>query len=155
MLGSCVSACLFDKVAGVGGMNHFLLPTRPAGGDASPRYGEVSLPQLIDELIALGADPRRLEAKLFGAGAVIAGLSAAIGDSNARFARELLASRGIPVIAERLGGQRPLELHFLTSTGTVLFRELANAAEALAAAELEAIRLAEFVTSSPSSRSPS
>ncbi len=155
VLGSCVSACLFDKVTGVGGMNHFLLPTRPAGSDASPRYGEVSLPQLIDELIELGADPRRLEAKLFGAGAVITGLSAAIGDANARFARELLASRGIPIVAERLGGQRPLELHFLTSTGTVLFRELANATEALAAAELEAIRLAELVTSPPSSRSSS
>ena len=155
VLGSCVSACLFDKVTGIGGMNHFLLPTRPPGGDASARYGEVSLPQLIDELVALGADPRRLEAKLFGAAAVITGLSAAVGDANARFARELLASRGIPIVAERLGGHRPLEVHFLTSTGTVLFRELANATEALAAAELEAIRLAEFVTSSPSIRSPS
>ena len=26
MLGSCIAACLHDPVAGVGGMNHFLLP---------------------------------------------------------------------------------------------------------------------------------
>ncbi len=30
LLGSCVAACLRDPVAGIGGMNHFLLPGQEA-----------------------------------------------------------------------------------------------------------------------------
>jgi hypothetical protein len=69
VLGSCVAACLRDPVAGVGGMNHFLLPDGAgAGTDAGRRYGAYAMELLINELIKAGARRERLEAKLFGGG---------------------------------------------------------------------------------------
>ena len=48
ILGSCVAACLRDPVAGVGGMNHFLLPGDggQTGGGEVARYG-VHLMELL------------------------------------------------------------------------------------------------------------
>jgi chemotaxis protein CheD len=70
VLGSCVAACLRDRESGIGGMNHFMLPTSGSdvGGpaSASARYGVNAMELLINELIRLGARRRNLEAKVFG-----------------------------------------------------------------------------------------
>ncbi|MEM8921155.1 MAG: chemotaxis protein CheD, partial [Pseudomonadota bacterium] len=67
VLGSCIAACLCDPEAGVGGMNHFMLPD----GDACSahdqlRYGVNAMELLINELLRSGARRQKLEAKLFG-----------------------------------------------------------------------------------------
>jgi chemotaxis protein CheD len=78
ILGSCVAACLRDPVAGVGGMNHFLLPGSAAamtsGGDAT-RYGVHLMELLINGLLKKGARRDRLEAKIFGGAKTIASFS--------------------------------------------------------------------------------
>src|SRR6185369_13077997 len=109
LLGSCVSVCLYDRQAGVGGMNHFMLPKLLAGNGASrcsdpggaactlpcsARYGTCAMRQLLQRLEQLGARPGRLEAKLFGAGRVMAGVTD-IGAQNASFALGYLEERGI------------------------------------------------------------
>ena len=69
ILGSCVSACMRDPVAGVGGMNHFLLPGEREttdGGPQSMRYGVQSMELLLNALYRMGARRERLEVKLFG-----------------------------------------------------------------------------------------
>src|SRR3954470_4591854 len=80
VLGSCVSACIRDRVSGIGGMNHFMLPD---GGDASnplisasARYGTYAMEVLINELLKSGARRENLEAKVFGGGNVLRGLTA-------------------------------------------------------------------------------
>ena len=69
-LGSCIAACIRDSVTGVGGMNHFMLPTSDsgewAGSSASARYGNFAMEHLINEILKRGGDKRRLEAKIFG-----------------------------------------------------------------------------------------
>src|SRR5256885_7294212 len=67
VLGSCVSACLRDPIAKVGGMNHFMLPDRDIEGplSESARYGAFAMEVLINKLLALGARRERLEAKVF------------------------------------------------------------------------------------------
>src|SRR5262245_42002874 len=71
VLGSCVSACLFDPLCGIGGMNHFLLPD-PYDDDGLPtRYGINAMEILINEIMRLGGDRRRLQAKAFGGAAVL------------------------------------------------------------------------------------
>ncbi|MCZ7127370.1 hypothetical protein O6380_23755, partial [Salmonella enterica subsp. enterica] len=80
VLGSCVAACIRDEKAGVGGMNHFMLPDdENAGPDrvlsASMRYGCYALEVLINELLKMGARRERLEAKVFGGGAVLANMT--------------------------------------------------------------------------------
>ena len=73
VLGSCVAACIRDRISGIGGMNHFMLPD--SGGDrsnplvgASMRYGSYAMEILINQLIKLGASRASLEAKVFGGG---------------------------------------------------------------------------------------
>ena len=67
VLGSCVAACLHDPVAGVGGMNHFLLAETADGArvkEEEMRYGAYAMEMLINGLMKLGARRERLEAKL-------------------------------------------------------------------------------------------
>src|SRR4051812_24712906 len=66
ILGTCVSVCLFDAAAGVGGLNHFMLPGSPRSSAPSPRFGDVATQELLDEVRRVGAAVGRLQAKLFG-----------------------------------------------------------------------------------------
>lgn len=138
LLGSCVSVCLYDRSSGVGGMNHFMLPkvllqgnsTRcaapyapPCGTTCSARYGACAMKHLLERLEMLGARRTSLEAKLFGAGRVMAG-GADIGEKNAAFALGYLEERGIPVVASDLGDCCPRKLVFFPSTGQVFVKRL-------------------------------
>jgi chemotaxis protein CheD len=125
VLGSCVSACMRDPVAKVGGMNHFMLPDRDAEGplSASARYGAYAMEVLINQLFALGAKRERLEAKLFGAARVLPGMSD-IGERNAKFALDYLRRESIRVLAEDLGHDEPCKIYFFAQTGRVLLKRL-------------------------------
>ena len=128
VLGSCVSACLRDRVSGVGGMNHFMLPD---GGDsdspvsASMRYGTYAMEVLINELLKAGARRENLEAKVFGGGNVLRGFVAInVGQRNAQFVREYLRAEGIRIIAEDLNDIHPRKVYFFPRTGKVLVKKL-------------------------------
>ncbi len=106
ILGSCVAACMRDPVAGVGGMNHFLLPGSASpgsgGGDAT-RYGVHLMELLINGLLKQGARRDRLEAKIFGGAKTIATFSN-VGEQNAAFAMQFLKDEGITVVGSSTGG---------------------------------------------------
>jgi chemotaxis protein CheD len=125
VLGSCVSACMRDPVAKVGGMNHFMLPDRDAEGplSASARYGAYAMEVLINQLFALGARRERLEAKVFGAARVLPGMSD-IGQRNAAFAIDYLKRESIRVVAEDLGSEEPCKIYFFPQTGRVMLKRL-------------------------------
>jgi chemotaxis protein CheD len=134
LLGSCVSVCLYDRVSGVGGMNHFLLPELRQGGKAvrcagdctatcCARYGSCAIELLLQRLEQLGASRARLEAKLFGAGRMMAGM-VDIGGKNAAFAREHLQGVGIPVVASDLGERSPRRIIFFPATGQVFVKRV-------------------------------
>jgi chemotaxis protein CheD len=109
ILGSCVSACLCDAEAGIGGMNHFLLPgedveNRPASSAlASQRYGVHLMELLVNALLKKGASRSRMQAKLFGGARMIRGLTD-IGEKNAIFAEKFLQAEGIPIVGGSLRG---------------------------------------------------
>lgn len=125
VLGSCISACIRDRVSGIGGMNHFMLPQSNLGRDVSGRYGMHAMEVLINGLIKLGAQREHLEAKLFGGGNVIASLTQRhIGAENARFAHDYLSTEGIPVIAQDLLDIYPRKVYFFSGTGKVLIKKL-------------------------------
>ena len=88
LLGSCVAACMRDPVAGVGGMNHFLLPGgRSSSADRqAERHGVHAMELLVNALLQRGARRDRLEAKLFGGARLIDGLTD-VGRQNAEFTR--------------------------------------------------------------------
>ena len=117
ILGSCVAVCLRDKVSGIGGMNHFLLPEgRSDGLDQGRRYGAYAMELLINDLLRNGARRERLEAKLFGGARMFGGLSD-IGVSNIAFAQKFLRDEGIPVMGSSLGGTEARRVQYWPSTG--------------------------------------
>ncbi len=129
LLGSCVSSCLWDPLRKIGGMNHFMLPGEPSAS-ASPwavsaRFGVYAMEVLINEMIHLGADRKRLVAKVFGGAQVLQGFDKLdVGAMNARFVLEFLREEGIPIAAQDLLGVAPRKLHFFPATGRAQVKRL-------------------------------
>jgi chemotaxis protein CheD len=121
LLGSCVAACIYDPVVGVGGMNHFLLPGETAKGADARGYGAHLMELLINSMMRLGAQRPRMRAKLFGGARMMAGLSD-IGRRNATFAQTYLDDEGIGVVSADLGGERARRVQFWTASGRARIR---------------------------------
>ena len=126
VLGSCVSACLRDPAARVGGMNHFMLPEHSGNNtllSEPARYGAHAMEMLINNLLSMGARRDRLEAKVFGAGRVLTGMSD-VGARNAQFALDYLERERIPVKARDVGGENARKVYLFVETGRVLVKEI-------------------------------
>lgn len=113
LLGSCVAACMRDPVAGVGGMNHFLLPGgRSKSVDTeAQRHGVHAMELLVNALLSRGARRDRLEAKLFGGARLIDGLTD-VGRQNAEFAEQFLTNEGIRHVGGSLLGEHGRKVQF-------------------------------------------
>src|SRR3954465_14846690 len=127
VLGSCVAACIRDKVFGIGGMNHFMLPD--GGSDArhgnSSRYGVFAMEVLINEVLKRGARRGNLQAKLFGGGNVMKTLSkSTVGQRNADFAIKFLETEGIPIVASQLVDDYARKVYHFPATGKVRVKRL-------------------------------
>lgn len=130
ILGSCVSMCLRDPLAGIGGMNHFLLPDGIAGDDGdSRRYGAYAMELLINAVLSAGGRRERLEAKLFGGGRMFDSLQD-VGRSNAEFAERYLHDEGIPIVGGSLRGAGSRRIQFWPVTGRALQRSMIGEAPA-------------------------
>lgn len=130
VLGSCVSACIRDPIAGVGGMNHFLLPGVEKGGgeqvtdiSREARYGIHAMEKLINALLAMGAERGNLEVKLFGGGRIIRSMTD-IGQRNIEFVRRFVEDEGLALVAEDLGDIYPRKVLFYPLDGRVRVRKL-------------------------------
>ena len=128
-LGSCVAACLWDDALKIGGMNHFMLPDSGASGSDlfgdSGRYGIFAMELLINQLIKMGAQKRRLRAKVFGAGNVLQSLASSnVGERNAEFVETFLVTERIPILASDLLDVWPRKVYFFPTSSRVLVRKL-------------------------------
>jgi chemotaxis protein CheD len=132
VLGSCVSACIRDRVFGVGGMNHFMLPISSDGNgwngsrdllSTATRYGNYAMEHMINDILKHGGHKRHLEAKIFGGGRMMASLSD-VGARNIEFVREYLATEGIPLKSESVGDIYPRKIIYIPSTGKVLVKRI-------------------------------
>lgn len=123
VLGSCVAACLYDPVARVGGMNHFLLPGQRSDCNESMSYGLNAMELLINTMLKQGGKRSRFQAKLFGGGNMQQGFSD-IGRKNAAFATDFLSCEGIPCMAQSLGGLTARRVRFWPTTGKAQVRVL-------------------------------
>lgn len=131
VLGSCVSACLRDRVSGICGMNHFMLPDQGSNNSdrlMPARFGTQAMELLINDMLKLGANRSTLEAKVFGGGNVLDGMTTVnIGQRNAGFVRAFLAQEKIPIVAEDLGADYARKIYFLTDAehrGKVMVKKI-------------------------------
>lgn len=129
-LGSCVAIMLHDPQAGAGAMAHVLLPSRSLSRDISnpAKFPETAVPFLIEQLRALGADPRRIVAKLAGGASMFAQLmtpgSVQMGERNLAATRNALRAAAIPVAGEAVGGEAGRSVRFHVGDGRVEIRSV-------------------------------
>jgi chemotaxis protein CheD len=139
VLGSCVSACIWDRVAGLGGMNHFMLPEGGKETDSAAvagRFGVFAMEQLINELLKRGARKMNFECKLFGGGAVMKNFSTLnVGERNAQFAIDFLKTEGIRLASKDLLDVYPRRVVFFPTVGRALCRKLTHVDATLVADE--------------------
>jgi len=132
-LGSCIAACLWDREAKVGGMNHFMLPDGAAG---SGRYGSYAMEVLINEMMKQGATRATMEAKVFGGGQVIDGMTSMnIGERNTAFVVDYLKTERIPIMSKDVLGPYPRKVCFLPASGKAMVKRLASSNTAALAAQ--------------------
>jgi chemotaxis protein CheD len=143
-LGSCIAACLWDRHARVGGLNHFMLPEGSGDGGDNGRYGSYAMELLINEMMKRGAARTSLEAKVFGGGQVIAGThSMNVGERNTRFVLDYLRTEHIPVVSKDVLDIYPRKVCFLPASGKAMVKRLApTVAAALQAQERAAAQRA-------------
>jgi chemotaxis protein CheD len=131
-LGSCIAVCLYDPVAQVGGMNHYMLPSQAdSASEADPtRYGLQAMEVLWVAMQHAGARRDRVVAKVFGGGHVLnTGVSeSSVPVRNIAFIEEYIREERIPVVAQDLGGFLPRRVHYYTQTGKVLVKRLGERA---------------------------
>lgn len=131
-LGSCVAACIRDRVSGIGGMNHFMLPTysvtesshwENTSVNAATRYGSFAMEYLINSILSKGGKRNNLEFKLFG-GCDILGSLTSIGPRNIQFIKQYMEAEGYSIAAEKLGGSHPIVLNYHPKTGAAKIKHL-------------------------------
>jgi len=135
-LGSCVSACIWDEHAGIGGMNHFMLPLtdkeahevdwgqRGMASDAT-RYGNFAMEHLINMILKHGGRKINLRAKVFGGGKVLKQMSD-VGEKNINFVLQYLADEGIQVESSDLGSFYPRKILFEPCSGRAFVKTIDN-----------------------------
>ncbi len=127
-LGSCIGLVLYDPVAKVGGLLHFMLPTsqndsKQAGVNPA-MYGDSGFPLLFAEVQKLGANPKRLVAHLAGGGQILESHAALnIGKRNQITAKNLLWKAGILIQSESTGGAVTRSIGLELSTGQIWLKQ--------------------------------
>lgn len=124
VLGSCVAVCIYDKAEQISAMNHYLVPLWNGNGLQSPKYGNVSIPKMIENMLNIGCSIHHLEAKVFG-GAKINFSDQEhmmVGKKNIIIAKEILQQHHIPVVAEDTGGDKGRRVMMRSDSGKVLMR---------------------------------
>jgi chemotaxis protein CheD len=127
-LGSCVAIMLHDPRACAGAMAHVLLPSRSLARDTTnlAKFPETAVPFLVERLKQLGAEPRRLVAKIAGGASMFAQLmtpgTIQMGERNIAAARDALRHAGIPLAGEAVGGGAGRSVRFHVADGRVEIR---------------------------------
>ena len=140
LLGSCVSACLWDSVNRVAGMNHFLLAEKhyskdtPLMASEAGRYGINAMELLINAMLRKGAKKHLIRAKAFGGGNVLTNSYKGqshfdIGNINSRFIIDFLANENIPIDTYHLGGDFGRVIHLTSSDFSVYMKRIGTTAE--------------------------
>ena len=131
-LGSCISACIRDRVTGVGGMNHFMLPAsvsadrdswRSTSLSEATRYGNFAMEHLINDILKNGGQKKNLEVKIFGGGRIMSNMTD-VGMRNITFVYDYLKTEDLTVVSEDVGDVYPRMVVYFPLTGKVRVKRL-------------------------------
>lgn len=122
-LGSCVGIAIYDNVAKVGGLAHIMLPdsTQSRGGENPAKFADTAIPILVKEVVKLGAQQKRLVAKIAGGSQMFSFSSSTdilrIGERNAEAAKAVLKKEGIKLLREDIGGGHGRTVELILTSG--------------------------------------
>lgn len=122
VLGSCVAVCLYDTKNGISGMNHYLLPLWNGNGLKSLKFGNISTERLIESMLSVGADLKRIEAKVFGGAILNLHETLSVGPRNVQIAMDMLRQYRIPIVAQDVGGEKGRKIIFSNSDGSAYLK---------------------------------
>lgn len=132
VLGSCVSACIRDRVLGIGGMNHFMLPETSSSRlnsreeavvGSALRYGNYAMEHLINTILQFGGKRKNLEVKLFGGGKVIATLGD-VGSKNIAFVLDYVDTEALDLVSQDMGDIYPRKVNYYPQSGRVRMKKI-------------------------------
>lgn len=131
-LGSCVGICLYDPKRKIIGMAHIMLPSSEAvrANTNRAKFADTCIPDLIDEMITLGADKRLLVAKIAGGAQMFAYTASndiiRVGARNTEATRELLGKMKIPILADDTGGNHGRTIEFHSDDGRLMVKTIGH-----------------------------
>lgn len=128
VLGSCVSVCLTDTVSKVSGMNNFAFPKKK-GQQSLTKFGNYSIPQLLQMMFSLGAEKKNIQAHIIGGSCSTKYASKDIGKKNIKEAKKLLKKYRIPVVNDDTGGTFGRKVLFDTHNGEIIVYKSQNIRE--------------------------
>lgn len=130
-LGSCVGIALYDRVKKVSGLAHIMLPdSTQITRDKNPaKFADTGIDLLIEKMVGLGADSKRLQAKIAGGAQMFSFQSSTndlmrIGDRNVEAVKKKLKELGIPILAEDTGANYGRTIVFFSETGELLVKSV-------------------------------
>lgn len=107
LLGSCVSFTLWHPGKKIGGMCHYMLPSRgskPAHDELNGKYADEALQLMVQEIEKERSRPQDYIAKVFGGGSMLETGTINVSDRNVEAARKLIDYYGFRMEGECLGG---------------------------------------------------
>ncbi len=126
-LGSCIGVCLYDPATHAGGMLHYQLPTATMDPDRARdkpfMFADTGMTLLLDALVSMGANKKRMHVKLAGGATMVTGPQGFdIGKRNYLSIRKILWSQGMFINAEDVGGTSARNLYMNLEDGAVTVR---------------------------------
>lgn len=122
-LGSCIGISLYDPQTKIGGLLHIMLPdsNQSRANENRAKFADTGIPDMLEELIRMGAVKSRLVAKLAGGSQMFAFANASdimrVGLRNASASKEILKKLSIPIVGEDTGGNYGRTVQIDLSTG--------------------------------------
>lgn len=125
VLGSCVAVCIRDDRAGVGGLNHFMLPDASGNATGEGRYGVHAMELLINGIIRAGGKRSAFEVKIFGGAKMLAHMGD-VGATNIDFIRDFASTENLRIVSEDVGGLVGRMIRYEPLTGRARVKRLGS-----------------------------
>lgn len=129
-LGSCVGIVLYDPVTKVSGLAHVMLPdsTKIKNNSNIAKFADTAIDQLIENMLELGANRKRLVSKIAGGAQMFSFNSTndlmRVGERNIQASKEKLQSLGIRILAEDTGLNFGRTIEFYPDTGNLVIKTI-------------------------------
>jgi len=126
-LGSCIGVSVYDPVAGVGGLLHFMLPDstldQNKARESPAMFADTGIPLLFKACYRLGAEKKRMIVKVAGGASILDDTNYfRIGQKNITALRKIFWKNNVLIDKEDTGKNHNRTIRLSIADGKVLVR---------------------------------